>query len=107
MPSSVRKGPVVECSVIQVMEMDEEVIYQRFIKTKEQKYIRTFRNTVINCTFNSEQKEIFFITKNSVFRARLHKWTTFLSGMVNEQKNLKMAMRVGIELKNQNLNIFA
>jgi hypothetical protein len=36
--------------------MQEEVIYQRFIKTKEQKFIRSFRNTVINCTFNSEQK---------------------------------------------------
>jgi hypothetical protein len=107
MPSTVSKQPVIECSVIQVMEMEEEVIYQRLIKTKEQQYIRTFRNTVINCTFNSEQKEIFFITKNSVFRARLHKWTTFLSGVVNEQKNLKMAMRLSLELKNQKLNIFA
>jgi len=77
------------------------------MKDKENKYIKSFTNTLINCSFNPEQKEIFFICKDSVYRGRLNKWSQFVYDLINLQKNFRQALKICLELVKGELNIFS
>jgi len=86
--------------------LPEEVIYQRFVRDRSNKFLKCYNNTIINCTFNDKDKEIFFISKNSIFRSRLHKWNEYISEVIKEERNYAKALKICIEIYHQRLNIF-
>ncbi len=92
-------------SLINETELQEEVIYQRFIRDKGNKYIKSFNNTIINCSFNPKEKEIFFICKNSIYRGRIFRWYEYVTNLINEGKYLE-SLRTCLEIFAGRLNIF-
>lgn len=82
------------------------MIYQRFLRDKNSKYIKSFNNTVISCSFNPKEKELFFICKNSIYRCRIHRWNETISEMINTNREYLKALKLCLELYHNRLNIF-
>ena len=60
-----------KCFLISIDEMESEIMYQRYLKDRKGKNIKLYSNTVVNCSFYHKHKEIFFISKDAVYRGRL------------------------------------
>jgi hypothetical protein len=84
----------------------EEIIYQRFLRDSNNRYIKLFNNTIISCHFSPKQKELFFICKQSIYRCRVYKWNEYVSDLINNQQQLQLALKVCTEIYYNRLNIF-
>lgn len=74
----------------------EEVLYQRFIRDHSNRFIKIFNNTIISCSFNPRQKELFFICKNSIYRCRVYKWNEYISDLIIADDQCELALKVCI-----------
>lgn len=48
--------PELRLNLINEMELQDEVTYQRFLRGKGNRYLKSFNNTIISCSFNPKDK---------------------------------------------------
>lgn len=84
----------VVCSPISEVQLEAETIYQRYLKNREGKFIKSYSNTIVSCSHNPKYKEIFLISKNAVYRGRLEKWTDYVHHMLVDEHNWELSLKL-------------
>lgn len=84
--------------------LDSELYYQRVLRDSSNEPLRLYSNSVCKCV--QDFKEVFLLTKNSVIRGRLHRWTEFIRYLIQERQ-WDQILKASIEIFYGRLDIFA
>lgn len=84
--------------------MPTEILTQKYHKDKFGKSMKLSANTI--CISTEVNKEMYIITKDSIFRGRLFRWNDFTYGLIKNQQ-WSETLKLMVELFYGRLDVFA